>query len=175
MLFPVDTAAVSPPEDLVTLDQAKQWLNLRTDDHNQLLTLQISAMSAYLDGPSGVLGRALGGGTYLCRYEGVTTGAVLASRLCGRLASDATSGTFTLKPKYRHGLACFEAPAGLATNLEAELELVFEPANDPRAQTLALTLVAQMFEFREESVAEQIRSNPAVRRLVTALKSNWLM
>ena len=49
----------APATQPVSLDEAKQFLNILHDDDNVLLTAFITAATQYLDGYSGVLGRAI--------------------------------------------------------------------------------------------------------------------
>lgn len=57
MLAPVRT--VAPASMPVTLAEAKAHLRVDHDDQDDLITAQIKAATAYLDGYAGILGRAL--------------------------------------------------------------------------------------------------------------------
>ena len=57
MLTPIRT--VAPAEMPVTLAEAKAHLRVDHDDQDDLITAQIKAATAYLDGYAGILGRAL--------------------------------------------------------------------------------------------------------------------
>ncbi|MFC4623835.1 head-tail connector protein, partial [Daeguia caeni] len=57
MLAPVRT--VAPATMPVSLSEAKAHLRVDHDDQDDLITAQIKAATAYLDGWSGILGRAL--------------------------------------------------------------------------------------------------------------------
>ena len=57
MLAPVRT--VAPTSMPVSLTEAKAHLRVDHDDQDDLITAQIKAATAYLDGYSGILGRAL--------------------------------------------------------------------------------------------------------------------
>jgi uncharacterized phiE125 gp8 family phage protein len=56
-MTPVRT--VAPAETPVTIDQAKAHLRVEHDGDNELITALIEAATGYLDGWSGILGRAL--------------------------------------------------------------------------------------------------------------------
>ena len=51
---------VTPPAPVVTLEEAKQHLIVDHDDDNSYIQVLTDAATAWLDGPSGWLGRALG-------------------------------------------------------------------------------------------------------------------
>lgn len=51
---------VTPPEPLVTLSEAKAHLRERSDGGDTLIQAYIAAASAHVDGPYGILGRAVG-------------------------------------------------------------------------------------------------------------------
>lgn len=50
---------VTPPDPLVTLASAKAHLRVTTTDEDELIETYIAAASAYIDGPNGVLKRAV--------------------------------------------------------------------------------------------------------------------
>ena len=51
---------ITPPERVVTLDQAKQHLRVDGDDDDALIKAFIDASTAHIDGPDGWLGKAIG-------------------------------------------------------------------------------------------------------------------
>lgn len=53
------TRITAPAESLLTLPEVKDHLRIETADEDGYLTTLISAVESYLDGPAGVLGRAL--------------------------------------------------------------------------------------------------------------------
>jgi len=70
--------ATAPTADLVTLAQAKAQLNvepLNTAD-DALIQAMIAAAMAHLDGPAGVLGRALGSQAWTLYLDGFPSGVI---------------------------------------------------------------------------------------------------
>ncbi|MEH6391122.1 MAG: head-tail connector protein [Sulfitobacter sp.] len=53
------TRTVDPAELPVSLEEAKQYCRIEHDDENSLIESLIAAAVDYLDGPSGILGRAI--------------------------------------------------------------------------------------------------------------------
>jgi uncharacterized phiE125 gp8 family phage protein len=51
---------ITPPEPLVDLNETKQWLRVDHADDDGLIAGLIAAVQSHIDGPDGVLGRALG-------------------------------------------------------------------------------------------------------------------
>ena len=51
---------ITPPEPLVSLDDAKEHLRVTEGDEDALIEGYIAAASAWIDGPSGWLGRSIG-------------------------------------------------------------------------------------------------------------------
>lgn len=51
---------ITPPEPLVSLEDAKDHLRVTTDDEDTLIEGYIAAASAWIDGPGGWLGRSFG-------------------------------------------------------------------------------------------------------------------
>lgn len=51
---------VTPPAPLITLDEAKAQLRVTTDDEDALIASYCAAASAHIDGPFGILRRAVG-------------------------------------------------------------------------------------------------------------------
>lgn len=56
----MEITVVTPPEPLITLDEAKAYLHVDFSDDDALITGLIAAASAHIDGPMGWLGRAIG-------------------------------------------------------------------------------------------------------------------
>ena len=53
------TQITPPTADAITLEEVKDYLQVDHDDQDALLTSLIGAVSSYLDGPAGILGRAI--------------------------------------------------------------------------------------------------------------------
>lgn len=60
---------VTPPDPVITTDQAKDHLNVDHDDDDALIDIYVAAATANLDGPDGWLGRALGAQTLELRLD----------------------------------------------------------------------------------------------------------
>lgn len=56
----MNVLVVTPPAPLITLDEAKAQLRVTTDNEDQLIDGYVMAASAYIDGPFGILKRAVG-------------------------------------------------------------------------------------------------------------------
>lgn len=66
----MDLALVTPPaDDLLSLAEAKLQLGVESDDEDVLIGGLIAAVTAWLDGPSGILGRALVEQTWRISYD----------------------------------------------------------------------------------------------------------
>lgn len=64
------STVVTPPEPLVTLDEAKKHVRFSAADDDDYLEGLIDAVIGHLDGPDGVLGRAMGQQTIEERRQG---------------------------------------------------------------------------------------------------------
>lgn len=62
--------SVPPAEPVITLDEAKRHLRVDGDDEKELIEGLIAAAVGYLDGPDGVLGRALAPQTIVAVFDG---------------------------------------------------------------------------------------------------------
>lgn len=60
---------VTPPEPVVSLDEAKDHLRVEGGDDDAVITGMIAAATAHIDGPSGWLGRAIGVQTLEARID----------------------------------------------------------------------------------------------------------
>lgn len=60
---------VTPPDPVVTTDQAKDQLNVEHSDDDDLIARYVAASTAQLDGPDGWLGRAIGIQTLEARLD----------------------------------------------------------------------------------------------------------
>lgn len=60
---------VTPPEPVVSTEEALQHLKQDSDDDAQLIDAYVAAATAHLDGPDGWLGRALGVQTLEARFD----------------------------------------------------------------------------------------------------------
>lgn len=60
---------ITPPEDVVTLDEVKAHLKLDENDEDTFLEGALAGVIAHLDGPDGILGRALGQQTLELRTD----------------------------------------------------------------------------------------------------------
>lgn len=177
MLRPVDIAVDTAPAAIITLTEAKSWSSVMHASDDTLIGLQVAAACELLDGPRGTLGRAIGGGKYRCRYEGVTAGAKLAFGLAARAGSDVgiNQAVASAQPvKHEYGRAYLVADASWLTDGECELLITYTVDTDAKVKALALTIAAQMYAFREESITEQVRNNPVVRRLIEASKARLI-
>ena len=67
---------ITPPDPIVSLDQAKQHLRVLSDDEDALITATIEAATANIDGPDGWLGRSIGVQTLEARFSQGETGPV---------------------------------------------------------------------------------------------------
>ena len=179
MLRPKDISQQAAPSALLTLAQAKSWLRIVHDSEDDLISMQISAVSAYLDGPEGVLGRFIGGGSYSFEYEpalssgGVTLG--LKGRVSDPAAVEVNGAIGGALLSYRHGIACLVPVNSNWSGLQSlTVSADFDPIDDPRVTALASTLMAQLFEYREEVITERVSKNPAVERLIAALRTRLI-
>lgn len=59
---------ITPPEPVVTIDEAKRHLKQDSDDDAALITSYVAAATEHLDGPEGWLGRAIGVQTLEARF-----------------------------------------------------------------------------------------------------------
>jgi len=63
------TRTVDPAEPPISLKEAKQYCRVDHDDENSLIESLIAAAVDYLDGPSGILGRAIIDQTWLLELD----------------------------------------------------------------------------------------------------------
>lgn len=63
------TRTIAPEGQPITLDEAKLHCRVDHDDEDALLTSLITAATDYLDGPSGILGRAIINQTWLLELD----------------------------------------------------------------------------------------------------------
>lgn len=71
-----DPILVTPPDDLLSLDEAKLHLRVDSDDEDDLIAAYIAAAVAWMDGWQGILGRCI-----LTQTWSFTTGALASMRL----------------------------------------------------------------------------------------------
>lgn len=64
------TRTVAPAEQAITLLQAKDQCRVSTNDEDDALDLMIEAVTDHLDGPAGILGRAIVTQTWLLEMDG---------------------------------------------------------------------------------------------------------
>ncbi len=64
------------PDPFVTLEEAKDHLNVDDTDHDAKIQMLVDAAIGYLDGPKGILGRQLAPATYRMELPGFPTGAL---------------------------------------------------------------------------------------------------
>jgi uncharacterized phiE125 gp8 family phage protein len=67
---------VTPPQAVITTDEAKAHLKVLEDDEDALIDSFVAAATAHLDGPSGWLGRAIGLQTLEARFDSFECGAL---------------------------------------------------------------------------------------------------
>jgi uncharacterized phiE125 gp8 family phage protein len=60
---------ITPPDALVSLQEAKDHLRVTTDDEDALIAVFVAAASAHVDGPMGWLGRSIGPQTLEARFS----------------------------------------------------------------------------------------------------------
>ncbi|MEG3084007.1 head-tail connector protein [Sphingomonas sp. PB2P12] len=60
---------ITPPEPVVTTDEAKRHLKQDSDDDAQLIASYVAAATAHIDGPDGWLGRCIGVQTLEARVD----------------------------------------------------------------------------------------------------------
>lgn len=60
---------VSPPEPVISLDEAKLHLRVDGPDEDALITAYVAAATGHIDGPDGWLGRAIGEQTLEVRFS----------------------------------------------------------------------------------------------------------
>ena len=49
----------APAADIISTDDAKEWLRVDSSDEDALIDSLVAAAAGYMDGPEGILGRAL--------------------------------------------------------------------------------------------------------------------
>ena len=177
-IAPVDIEALTAPEPLVSLSEVKVPLRVEHTFEDALIGTYLAAASAHLDGPQGITGRAMGGGTYLMHYEGAFSGCALAAGLCGTVASvDEINGEApdpipavlrSFGEPYLAANSSWLDSAGRCT-----VQLTFAVSVLPHAKAAAMALVGQMYRYREDTV-DSAAENPAVRRAITALKTRFV-
>jgi uncharacterized phiE125 gp8 family phage protein len=60
---------ITPPDPVITLEQAKAHLGVDHDDDDTLIADYVEAATGHIDGPDGWLGRALGRQTLEARFD----------------------------------------------------------------------------------------------------------
>lgn len=60
---------VTPPAAIVTPTEAAKYLRVDFADDNEMIAAMVAAATSYLDGPNGILGRAIGTQTLLLTQE----------------------------------------------------------------------------------------------------------
>ncbi|WP_242149602.1 head-tail connector protein [Sphingomonas sp. BAUL-RG-20F-R05-02] len=64
---------ITPPEPVITREQAKAHLNVDHDDDDTLIDIYVAAATGQIDGPDGWLGRSLGRQTLEARFDTIAT------------------------------------------------------------------------------------------------------
>lgn len=176
---PVDTFATVLPAPLVTLAQVKARLKVEHSVDDDLLEAEIAAACAYLDGPRGAAGRALGGGAYSLRFEGrVPVMSRLYFGLSGRaLGVISVNGgdAESTQVLHEYGEPYVIATSVMAASENLTLGVTYEAANEPCAVALAHLMIGQAYQHREEVITDRVSKNPAVLRLLNNLKSSWAL
>lgn len=174
---PADIVVDAGPADLITVDEAKSWLRVDHGEEDGLIAMLVSAASSHLDGPRGVFGRAMGGGTYTVRHEAHIVGTRLGFGLSGDIDGDvAVNGVAdpAVEVLRTHGRPYVLAVADQLTDQACTLTATFAAGVPDTARALALTLVSQMYHHREETVTSRAEANPQVRRLMNVLQTKWV-
>lgn len=195
VLRPASLSVVGQVDPFVSMAQAKAHLRVAHADDDEVIALQIVSVCAYLNGPDGILNRALSSMALQASFACPKPSDVLDLSLGGAafeadrsppvsrvsfIRPDRSAAELHLSAVYttlQHGIlrvgAVDQWPAMLASH-PSPLVLLFrvgpqEP--DERAIALALLMIGQLYEFREEQVdASGLRRNVAVQRLIDVLK-----
>lgn len=151
---------VTPPDPLVSLEEAKAHLKVTTDDEDDLIEIYVAAASAHVDGPFGILKRAVGRQTLEVRAnvftgigrlplestESITSVVYIDHEGVERMAEpelySLTEGLFGLAPGF-----AWPRLRGDANGVRVRYLAGFDPVPTPIKQAVLL-MVAQWFRNR---------------------------
>ena len=74
---------ITPPQPVITREQAKAHLNVDHDDDDTLIDIYVAAAVGHIDGPDGWLGRSLGRQTLEARFDTFETDGGDLALSCG--------------------------------------------------------------------------------------------
>ena len=146
---------VTPPEPIVSLEEMERHLADLPDEDQQYVELLISAATAWIDGPAGWLGRAIGKQTL--EYRSDCWPAELPYRPAIDIVTVTVGGVtvedVTVRPdgrlSYPHGLGSGE--------VVIQYRAGYEKAPDP-VRVAVMMLVAQWYNTRENVITRTITS-----------------
>lgn len=180
---------VTPPDPVVTLDEAKAHLRVDDNDQDELITALVAAATGHFDGRAGILGRAIGSQTWRLDVCAPWGGMIRLDMLDVQSVTSVkylSSGTETTwsSAQWRLGanrnLSFVEAKAGYsfpaADDQEDAYRVTFVAGMSATAPALAAVkaaiklIVGDMFENRETvtvgASATAIPMIPTVDRLI---------